>query len=440
MRQTNVNQTTANIIIVGGGLAGLTAATMLARAGRSVILFEKAQQTGGRAVTQSRRGILFNLGAHALYQNGAAVRVLKELGIGFSGGVPGTSSYNLLHNDELGPFPDGVLSLLKSPFLSGRDKLDALRLFMALSTARPSAYPHLTFSEWVAERTQRPAVQRLLTTMARLITYIHDGDQVSADAVLAQFRLILPGNVYYLNGGWQTLVDGLRKAAVAAGVTIQTGVRVARVIHNGRVQGIELTNGVFFPANAVLLATGPAQAASLIGNPASPLPQWVDTAVPVKAATLDIALRRLPRPETIFALSLDRPLYFSVHSAYAKLAPADEVVVHAMKYLPVGRPTDPETDQMELENMMDRLQPGWRHEVIECRYLPNLTVMPALPTAVTGGLPGRPDTAVSHINGLYLAGDWVGPEGLLADATFASASRAAEQILVASRQSLVVSR
>ena len=36
---------------------------------------------------------------------------------------------------------------------------------------------------------------------------------------------------------------------------------------------------------------------------------------------LDVALSSLPDKDALFALGVDRPLYFSVHSAYAKLAP-----------------------------------------------------------------------------------------------------------------------
>ncbi len=44
-------------------------------------------------------------------------------------------------------------------------------------------------------------------------------------------------------------------------------------------------------------------------------------AKPVRMACLDIALSSLPDKDALFALGVDRTLYFSVHSAYAKLAP-----------------------------------------------------------------------------------------------------------------------
>ncbi|WP_218015125.1 hypothetical protein, partial [Lactococcus garvieae] len=49
----------------------------------------------------------------------------------------------------------------------------------------------------------------------------------------------------------------------------------------------------------------------------------------------------------------------------------------------------------------------------------------AIPVATSGGLAGRPPVAVPDRPGAFVAGDWVGPEGHLADASLASAEAAA---------------
>lgn len=55
-----------------------------------------------------------------------------------------------------------------------------------------------------------------------------------------------------------------------------------------------------------------------------------------------------------------------------------------------------------------------------------MIVTNALVTAAIGGLSSRPDTRI--FDDLYIVGDWVGPEGLLSDASFASAKCAAKLI------------
>ena len=55
------------------------------------------------------------------------------------------------------------------------------------------------------------------------------------------------------------------------------------------------------------------------------------------------------------------------------------------------------------------------------RFLPNMVVYNAIVSAEQGGISGRPDTKIPETENLYVVGDWIGPEGLLADASFASA-------------------
>jgi pyruvate/2-oxoglutarate dehydrogenase complex dihydrolipoamide dehydrogenase (E3) component len=69
--------------------------------------------------------------------------------------------------------------------------------------------------------------------------------------------------------------------------------------------------------------------------------------------------------------------------------------------------------------------------MVRQRFMPDMVVYNAIVTAEQEGTPGRPDTKFPQTENLYIVGDWVGPEGLLADASFASARRAAKQILKA---------
>src|SRR5947209_18561885 len=86
--ERNNNYYEADVAVIGGGLSGLAAVSYLARAGRSVVLFEKSATIGGRAISQERHGYHLNLGAHALYDKSPAVEVLRELGIKYTGGTP----------------------------------------------------------------------------------------------------------------------------------------------------------------------------------------------------------------------------------------------------------------------------------------------------------------------------------------------------------------
>lgn len=100
-------------------------------------------------------------------------------------------------------------------------------------------------------------------------------------------------------------------------------------------------------------------------------------------------------------------------------------MVQVAKYLGAA---DAEASEQELEEVLERLQPGWREHVVTRRFLPGLTVMNALPMKGKG-LAGRPGPRVGHVRGLYVVGDSVGPEGMLADASLASAETVSRMLL-----------
>ncbi len=68
-------------IVVGGGIAGLTSAAFLAKAGKSVILFEQQYKTGGLVQTFERNGVYFDGGLRSIENSGIVLPMLKQLGI-----------------------------------------------------------------------------------------------------------------------------------------------------------------------------------------------------------------------------------------------------------------------------------------------------------------------------------------------------------------------
>ena len=227
------------------------------------------------------------------------------------------------------------------------------------------------------------------------------------------------------------MVDGLSEAAHKAGVIIETGAKAESVERDvtGAKRNVRLAGGRVLAAENVIIASSPAAAAELIGGGRqAKLARWADEAIPVKAACLDIALTHLPKPKATFALGVDRPLYLSVHSATARLAPEGGAMIHVAKYLaPDGEGSGQEVER-ELEGLLDLVQPGWRSALKYRRFLPDMIVMNAMPLASHEGTRGRPGPQVDDEPGLFVVGDWVGREWLLVDASLASAKRAAELI------------
>ena len=419
-----------DVIVVGGGLAGLSAACYLAKAGQTVTLLEQASQLGGRAATQQHDEYCFNRGGHALYPGGAATRVLQELGVYYTARSPQASF--ALHEGHIHTFPANAIALLRGNLLSNADKLALIRLFATFPLLKPETLAHTSVQEWLASTIKRPLVHKVIAATARTLTYTAALDQVSAEVLMVQIQHLLKKNVLYINGGWQKLVDELHRIALEAGVHIVSGTHVTSIAHqDGCVEGVRLRSGEMLPARTVITAIGPREVSTLVDNGTHPqLGALAESSVPVQVACLDVALHRLPpSPHYTAIFDLDQPRFLAFQSLVAKVAPPEGGLIHTLKYLDPTHPTDPHEDERDLENLLDIAQPGWRDQLVKRIFLPRMEAVTMLPTATEGGLHNRPQPEVDGIAGLYIIGDWIGSEGYLVDASFASSRQVAQTIL-----------
>jgi phytoene dehydrogenase-like protein len=413
--------------VIGGGLAGLAAAALVARTGARVVLLERAPDVGGRAVTTVERGFHLNLGPHALYRGGPAETVLRALDVPIDGGVPPVSGAFAVDRGRKHALPGGLVSLLTTGLFGVGAKLETARLLGGIGRIDPTPWHGRPLAEWVTQAVRHPDVRRLVLALSRVATYTNAPDVHSAGSVITQVQAALGRGVLYLHHGWQTLVDGLRAAATRAGAEIRAGAAVTELVRDaaGDVTAVRLRDGTTLPTRSVIVALPADAAAQLL--PASAVQRAAASALPARAACLDVALRTLPQPGAVFALGIDAPTYLSVHTSVARLAPNGGAVVHVMRYLE-PEPPPAKTVERELEETLDLVQPGWRAQVVTRRFLPSMTAASAIVRAADGGTPKRPGPAVDGIANCAVAGDWVGPEGCLADASLASAREAAMHV------------
>jgi len=412
-----------DVIIIGGGLAGLTTAALLARSGKAVGLLEhSSREIGGRARTADIEGFYFNQGPHALYLTDATDSILKEIGITYTGGIPAGRGYLISGGKKREIAGD------YSSWLSGKN--DGSQFFISPTQMDFSQLERVTEQEWLDKNIHDINDAEIIKTIIRLNTYANDPDIQSIGPVLHQIYVGSRAGVMYLDGGWQTLIDGLLTVAKNAKAKIVMGKKAIKVNRNDSSGWqVLLDNKTEVSAKIVVIAAGPMDAYSLFDDNDRPdvLSKIAKEAKPIRLVCLDVALSSLPDKDTLFALGVDHPLYFSVHSAYAKLAPKGGALIHVAKYLGTSIQPKPREDQPELEAFLDLLQPGWRQVLVKKRPLPNMVVSNALVTAADGGLSGRPNPRIAE--NLYIVGDWVGKEGLVSNAAVASAKNAAQQIL-----------
>ncbi len=411
---------TDRTIVVGGGLAGLTAAATLARAGRPVTVIEGAEHLGGRARSRHRLGYDLNLGPHALYKAPGGLDVLKGLGVPVRGRRPKIERAGVLVGGELIP---ATRHLRRNVV----DRLRVARGMGGLGAADASLWAGQPAQAWIDHVTDDEVGRATLASVLRTSTYAADFDVLDASAAASQLRAAMHG-VLYLHGGWSSLVDGLAAVVRRHGGEIITGRPVSAVEHDDRVRAVHLADGGTLPAAAVVVAVNdPRRAAGLLaGDGAARLAAVADAAVPVRMAHLDVALRPLPSTRFPNLLGIDEPIYLNVPSSVAACAPEGGAVIHVGRYL---RPGEEHLDHRPgLEAVLDLHQPDWRDHVVDARYVPRSLVSGDHARAATLGTAGRPGVDAAGVRGVAVAGDWVGPVGMIGDAAILSGAAAATAV------------
>lgn len=409
--------------MVGSGLAGLTSALQLGRSGIPTLLFPDAVQ-GGCARTECRYGFHRNLGPPQLYERGAAVEGLRALDVTVKGEPRGLNGGLAIRDGIKYTLPVGCLSLLTTGLLGPSGKREIAAFLAGVPTIDLSRLQDVSLAAWMTTRLRDPQALQVALAMIRFATYCDEPDRLSAAAGIEQLKLSLTGPILYIHRGWGTLVAALEGAAESSGATVVTRKAVTAINMNARrAVSVALADGTLVACRAVIVATDPQRARGLLGDLMPPLA--LDA--PVCVAALDIALRRLPSRRTIFAVGIDDPICYSTGSAIAHVAPDDGAVVHVAKYLRSGTHGTCD-DERHLERTLDLLQPGWREVVVHRRFLGTVVVSHALVSAGSGGFAGRTSGRLASIGNVFLAGDWVGPTGQLADASVASGMQAARAV------------
>ena len=266
-----------DVVVVGAGLAGLTAAAYLSRAGYSTLLVEKTGACGGLLGSVEREGFVFDTGARSIENAGVLRPMLRDLGLGLE----------LLESPVSIGIEDGVVDLaapdglgayrrLLERLCPGRER-EAARIFRAVDKVMRDmdviyGFDNPVFRDFRRDRDY--ILKELLPWMARFLPAVlrmgrSDEPVESFLARLSSFRPLCDlvdqhffkgtpmsfalGYYYvyrdylYPKGGTGKLAEKLAEKIREAGGRILLGAEVERVDVAGRrlsaAGGLELSYG-----------------------------------------------------------------------------------------------------------------------------------------------------------------------------------------------------
>lgn len=255
----------AQVVVVGAGLAGLTAARALAQGGRQVVVLEAAAQLGGRVKTREVDGYLLDAGFQVLFTAYPAVRRNLDLrALDLVELPPGVLLRGPRGDAVLGdPLrrPADRLPTLRAHYLTPKDKLLILRLRNQLLVGpayrllQGEDQPTLDFLRGYGF--SEGALAAFLGPFLGGI-FLRRDLQVSARLFLYYFRLMAEGKVALPRRGM-----GQVALQLADGLDLRLGAKVEAL--EGGSPGILRTPQGDWRAQEVVLATDPPELARLLG-------------------------------------------------------------------------------------------------------------------------------------------------------------------------------
>lgn len=289
-----------DVVVIGGGVAGLAVAHDLARAGVRVVLLEAADELGGLLRRGRVAGIDIDLGAESFAtRTDAVARLVADAGLPLDLVRPQPGGAALVIEDpsgvggvSRGPLPRRTVLGIPADPLAG----DVVALVGAEAAARAAqerdlpafaaaTMPEPSLSDLVAERLGVVVAERLVDTLCRSIysraaraarlSELHPGLWAAFCATghltdaAAQLAAEAPAGsaVGGIAGGMWQLPFALARAAQTHGAVLRTGV-AARAITGEPGAFVIETEGGPLDARRVVVATGSRAAAAL--RPSAP--------------------------------------------------------------------------------------------------------------------------------------------------------------------------
>ncbi len=415
-----------DVIVIGGGYAGLSVGALLAHGGYGVLLLEKTKSLGGRACFMEKDGYTVEYGLHAnrFASDGAAAAVFRRLDRELDFIVPGEPE--LWRDGEFQPLPNSVGKILKSSLLPLPAKLGAARYLGKLVMGKHAKKYQLSMEDLTAGCKTEETLE-ILRVLSGIGIIAPDLRYSSAGELAAFLKKALRAKVKvgYPKGGTRGIIEGLREELERNG-QIMTGAKVTRLMLKKGVVNQVKTEAAVFTAGAVVSAVPAQNIPELFGGKDLPIKfvKQVRELVPTAGISMDIGLKEAITDKSGLLVTSD-PLSMGQFTSNIDPGMAPEGRQLLSWYYPLPQPWVKNAEKMEreeqrLRGLLEEMFPGiW--EALDWERTMRLDMVDGFLPCPGQTREDRPGFTIPSIDNFFVCGDTTRAEGTGGDTAFNSA-------------------
>ncbi|HET6516004.1 MAG TPA: FAD-dependent oxidoreductase [Thermodesulfovibrionales bacterium] len=263
------------IIIIGGGISGLSLAHYCSKRGLRPLVIEKENRIGGTFYTYSKDSFWFELGAHTCYNSyGNLVDLLNETGLLGRIVKPGKAGYRL--------FSNGAIETLTSQ-LNFPELLVSLPRFFSAKPEGETVESY--YSKVVGKRNFERVVGPLFSAVICQRANDFPADMLFKKRV--RRREVI--KKFTLPGGIQTITDAI---AAEPGIVTVRGKEVKEISYSSGVFTVLAVDGSNFESRKLALATPSGTAAAVLSKSFPNLSKILAAIGAEKVETLGVIVRK----------------------------------------------------------------------------------------------------------------------------------------------------